>query len=256
MTNCSGGWLADQKECCSSEVVRENLLKTLNLFIWERNPAKKGKCISEIYYCEGKHMQLKCMTLMVWVSLKILDNGYKVMRKEARLLPCKSIVQNFVFISSISKPAFHLFGQPCCFQYKMYTMIILKQLSAGRLRIYWQLPRLLCDSAYFNTDKFQYCHALFFSWSSSALDLSLNLPTRGGILAWNFFWEMREVILSRFVLGLNAELTNCSFFFATASATFNRSLYLQGLHFLSGVRPKVPLRQLISLLQTSAKGEK
>lgn len=131
MTNCPGGWLTEQKECCSSEEVWANLLQSLKLFIWERNPAKKGKCISEIYCFEGKHMQLKFMTLLVWGSPKVLNNEHNVMIKEAILLACKSIVKIFIFVSSISKLFSPLSWQPCCFHNKLFTVMILTKAAVS-----------------------------------------------------------------------------------------------------------------------------
>lgn len=247
MTNCPGGWLTEQKECCSSEEVWANLLQSLKLFIWERNPAKKGKCISEIYCFEGKHMQLKFMTLLVWGSPKVLNNGHNVMIKEAILLACKSIVKIFIFASSISKLFSPFLGNLVAFTTNCSLWWYLqKQLSALTSGTVWQPPSLLLDNAYFNTGKFHYCHALFLRWSGSALDCQWSCQQQGRVIAWNFSgkWER-----------LNGELIICSFFFATATATFNRSLYFQGFHFFSSVRPKVPWGQLISLFPASANGE-
>lgn len=119
-----------------------------------------------------------------------------------------------------------------------------------------QVLTSLRDNAYLSTDKFHCCQALFFKCRGSALALSINLPTSGGNSCLDFFWAMKEVSFSRLVLGFNFEVDICSFFFVTASATLIRSLYFQGFHLLSGVRPKEPWTSLISLLLISAKGQK
>ena len=59
MANGPGCWCAGEKEWSSSVIVRAKLLKTQNLFIWNRNPAEERNCISKVNCYVRKHLTEK-----------------------------------------------------------------------------------------------------------------------------------------------------------------------------------------------------